>query len=162
MRLNAAQVRHVHSLAVEGRLTPDLVLADARSAASPLHSLFDWDMERAAAREWVRTARLIIGAVRIETIVNHFEVELPAYLRDRDVPTRHQGYVSVARLQTDPIAAAQTMEYEIARAKAGILRARAVALALGLESAVDDLLEHLGRVQAAVPMTDRADGAAAQ
>jgi hypothetical protein len=161
MRLNAAQVHHVHGLAHDGRLTPDDVLADAQSAASPLHALFDWDLERSAQRDWLRTARLIIGAVKTETIVTHFEVEVPAYLRDRNQPARHQGYVSVTRLQQDPIAAAETMEYEIGRAKAGILRVRAVALALGLESAVDDLLAHLARVQASVPMPDARGSASA-
>ena len=47
----------------KGRLTPDIVVADAKRPRSPLHNLFEWNAKRAAIQHWLERARYIIRSV---------------------------------------------------------------------------------------------------
>lgn len=47
------------------RLTPALVLQEARDPASPLNSLFEWDNDAAAERWRLHQARQLIRSVRV-------------------------------------------------------------------------------------------------
>ena len=47
----------------KGRLTPDIVVADATRPRSPLHGMFEWNVKRAAAQHWLERARYIIRSV---------------------------------------------------------------------------------------------------
>jgi len=49
-----------------GHLTPDLVLESAVSASSPLHSLFEWDNDKAGHSFRLWQARKLIRSVKIE------------------------------------------------------------------------------------------------
>lgn len=67
----------------DGRLTPDVVVEDARDKNSPLHPNFEWDDKRAATEHRRETARRLIGSLVV--------VEIAA--KPVEVPTR--AFVSV-------------------------------------------------------------------
>lgn len=48
-----------------GTVTPELVVRDARSAASPLHSFFEWDNARAAGQFRITQARYLIRSIEL-------------------------------------------------------------------------------------------------
>lgn len=60
LRALLQEIYHRHN-----RLTPDLVLQEARDPAHPLHSRFEWDDEVAGERYRRNQARELIRAVRI-------------------------------------------------------------------------------------------------
>jgi hypothetical protein len=49
----------------DGTCHPTAFVAAARPTDSPVHGLFDWDVERAAERHWEDVARHVIRSVRI-------------------------------------------------------------------------------------------------
>jgi hypothetical protein len=53
----------LEEIAVEGEITPELVLEDAKDSASPLHDYFEWD-DSTAAFEWrLQQARVLIRSI---------------------------------------------------------------------------------------------------
>jgi hypothetical protein len=120
-----------------GRITPDIVIADAKQENSPLHSQFNWDVNQAAMQAWRETARRIIRGVRI--LVTYETVSfspkgkiLPEFVRSPDVGGNQQGYARAADLRNDRDRAISALMMEIDRADAAINRARGVAEVLGL------------------------------
>lgn len=126
----------------EGRITPDDVIADARKKASPLHSLFEWDKEKAALEHWRETARTIIRSVRVVIHTERTVVRAIGYVRDPEAG-QHQGYVAVATLRTNREKAAEAVAYETKRAEAAMLRAREVAESLDLAPFIDEAIERI-------------------
>lgn len=131
-----------------GRIEPDQVIAEARKRNSPLHSYFDWDVERAAWENWRNVARDLIRSVHIERVVHEKTVRSVAYIRDPSKHSSEQGYVSVEILRDDKINARHALETEFDRAEAALRRALEVAKALELERDVEGLLRRIGLVRA--------------
>lgn len=132
----------------DGRLTPAVVVEDAKSESSPLHGLFEWDADKAAYHHWLHTARIIIKSVRyipVEETVT--VVRAPQYVRDPDAPPKSQGYISVAELRNDPVTARASMRLEFGRVESALERARSVAVAIGLENEIEQLIAHVVRVR---------------
>ena len=127
----------------QGRLTPDLVVAAARDKTSPLHAHFTWDIRKAAKERWLDQARALIKLVRVEITTTEHSYHIPKYIRDPEMPSDKQGYVSFERLQTDDELARQAVINEFARAGAALKRAQDIAHALAIKPAIDDLLERL-------------------
>jgi len=122
----------------DGRLTPDDVLKDAKSVKSPLHDQFEWD-DSDAARQWrLGQARTLIRSVKIEIETTSRIVSTVCYIRD---PTadKEQGYVQVAKLRDDESLAREALNTEMIRVSSVCERARSLALALGLESELQDI-----------------------
>lgn len=130
-----------------GRLTPSVVVEDARNGDSPLHDLFQWDVDNAAMRYWLHRAREIIHSVRVQVITEKFTVKAPFYVRDASLSHKEQGYVSVATLQKDPIGARASLREEFSRVESSLARARTIAVALGLEDDLEGLIAHVVRVK---------------
>jgi hypothetical protein len=140
-----------------GQLTPAIVVADAKDETSPLHALFDWDVTDAAEKWWLAQARQIIRSVKLVITTEEVTVKTPHYVRDPSVPPDAQGYISIARLQRDPVAAKQSLLLEFNRAQSALLRARSLAVVLGLEDEIDHLIERLTYARTQVqPPTDEA------
>lgn len=125
----------------QGRLTPDAVVSDAKDPNSPLHDEFDWDVEAAAHRHWIERARELITSVRVTVTTEHSTVSTVYYVRDPSAAQSEQGYVSLYRLRSDTDMAREAIADEFARAAAVLRRARALAVALRMEDAVDALLD---------------------
>lgn len=141
-----------------GRITPDLVVADAKNKNSPLHGEFEWDVRKAAQAHWIDQARALIASVTVIVRTTTVDVRSPAYVRDPNRSAGEQGYISVDNLRSDSDAARSALVSEFTRVGDLLRRARILARALEMEDqverlvrGVDELREHLQR-PAAGPM----------
>lgn len=127
----------------DGRITPEMVVADAKKKSSPLHGLFEWDESVAAHNHWIERARAIIRHVQVTVTTHHMRVQSVAYVRDPSVGNREQGYRQIERVAESPEDAESAMAYELGRAEAYMTRAVNIAKALGLE---DEAREALSKI----------------
>jgi hypothetical protein len=123
-----------------GRLTPQIVVDEAKKAKSPIHDEFDWNLERAAMQTWLERARDLIRSVRIDITTEVRDISSVKYIRDPGVESSEQGYVSIVKLRTQPQRAHDALVYEAARAVAVIERVRDLAVVFGLEDEAEKLL----------------------
>lgn len=102
------------------RLVPEVVVADATSPHSPLHSYFDWDQSEAAQKWRVHQARLLINRVRVEVITDDQPpVRVRGFIATEAVTGEYgQGYVSVDDIEhksKDAAAVLASIERDINR-----------------------------------------------
>lgn len=146
MTLTTDQIEAVRSLQDEdGRITPDVVVEEARRKSSPLHGLFEWDKAKAASIYWIAQAREIIGAVRIVVTNESSTVKAPLYVRDPEASG--QGYRSVMALRSNPEQARESLIYTLEVAAGHLRRALDLASPLGLSVDIDRLIEQVVGVQ---------------
>lgn len=126
-----------------GRLTPDLVLADAQDSGSVLHDLFEWDNSTAAHQYRLSQARSIITSVRVVITTENRQISTVYYVRDPEAGPDEQGYVSLDRLKTDKDLAQESIVLEFSRASSYLKRAKTHAAALGMAGEVDVLIDSL-------------------
>jgi hypothetical protein len=140
-----------------GRLTPAIVIADAKSPASPLHGHFTWDIKRAAWQCWVEQARELIRSVRVEVHTQTHTIMAPRYVHSQG--GKGPGYGEAAVLRTSRTIAREAFQYEIERAVGTLERAYEVAAALGLEAErqhLTPLIEDLKQMVAPASKTKKA------
>lgn len=133
-----------------GRLTPDLVVADAKRKDSPLHGEFTWDLRKAAKSYWIEQARRLIASVTVIVHTNHSEVRSVAYVRDPSCASGEQGYVSVIRLRTDQEASRLALIAEFSRVGDYLRRARMLAAALELGDEVERLIVGVAQLRSRI------------
>lgn len=131
-----------------GRITPDLVVADAQNPDSPLHRLFEWDTEKAAHQHWLKTARSIIRQVKIQVTVDSKQVNVVAYVRDPKQKPDEQGYVSLLQAASDEDERLGVIAYELGRAEAALQRVLSIGEALQAGDQVRAALAHVVSVKA--------------
>lgn len=134
----------------DGRVTPDMVVQDAKKKSSPLHSLFEWDVEKAAMSSWIERARVIIRSVRVEVRTTRTNITAVAYVRDPRCGNGEQGYTSLQKVAKSPADAAGVMAYELGRAEATLSRCFEISGVLGLESETRDALARVIAIRKAV------------
>lgn len=127
----------------DGRLTADAVIEDAKSPESPLHTEFEWDVDKAALEYWREQARRLIRSVRVTVTVEHHTMAVPRYVKSPEYPLREQAYADSQQIKPDREKSRQAIAYELERAEAAIKRARYVGIALELEEEVQSILESL-------------------
>jgi hypothetical protein len=130
-----------------GRLTPNLVLDEARDPESILHNLFEWDDGLAAHQHRLFQARQIITSVRVVITTEKRKISTVYYVRDPEAGPTEQGYVSIDKLKSSDDLARESMVMEFARAQSHLTRAKLHAEALGLDDDVDALLDSLTRIK---------------
>ena len=130
-------------LANAGVLTPEAVVQDAKSKASPLHSHFTWDVKKAAQKCWLEEARTLIRTVRVKVVMETIVIRAPYYVRDPTAKDGAQGYVSVKTLRTDADRGREALCNEFARVRDVLNRAKDLAAALGAAEDVDRLLDQV-------------------
>lgn len=81
--MNTEQIEHLRGLEKDGRLTPEAVVEDARDPGSPLHELFEWNVDKAAMKHWMDRARTLIRSVEVVIRNERLTVSTVAYVRDR-------------------------------------------------------------------------------
>lgn len=133
-----------------GELTPAIVVNDAKKKRSPLHNLFDWDVEKAAMAFWHDEARRLIRSVKIEFKVETMQVSTVSYTRNPNKPANEQGYVSLVDVKSDRDMASDVMATELQRAFSAIRRASAMAKYLDMEKDVELLLKKLDKLRAQI------------
>jgi hypothetical protein len=132
---------HLEKLARDGRLTPEQVLTDARKKTSPIHDAFEWDDSKAAEQFRLSQARHLIARVEVEFVRDHKTVTAPAWVRDPRSASAEQGYVRTAVLRDEKEIARAALLNETERAAAYLSRVRSLAVAIDLESEVDEIVE---------------------
>lgn len=147
MTLTKEQVERVRSLEDEnGGITADVVVRDAKNRKSPLHGLFEWNREKAAAAYWLDQARAIIGAVRVVVTNETTVVRSPVYVRDPTIGNE-QGYRSTTALRSDPEKAREALVMILRVAAGHVARALELAEPLGLSADVEGLIEEIVGLQ---------------
>ena len=124
-----------------GVLRPFDVVQDARQPDSPLHELFEWDVEEAAQEHWMHTARRIIASVKVNITTETIVLKAPAYVRDPRLQGKEQGYLETSKLRTEHEIAKEVLAGEVQNVISALRRARNVAAALDMESEIDRLME---------------------
>jgi hypothetical protein len=124
-----------------GRLTPDMVVKDAKRKDSPLHACFTWDVKAAAAAYWVQQARDLITSVRVVVKTETTSVSSVYYVRDPAARSDQQGYVSVQTLRTDVELAREALVGEFSRVADMLRRAREIAVVLDAQQDIETLLQ---------------------
>lgn len=126
-----------------GRLTPNLVLEEAKDPDSVLHPLFEWDDTLAARQHRILQARQIITSVRVVITTENKKISTVYYVRDPDAEPLEQGYVSIDRLRTDKDLARESIVMEFSRASSYLQRAKAHAQALNLNDEIEELIDNI-------------------
>lgn len=130
----------LQALAAGGRLTAEVVLADAKKKNSPLHGEFEWDDSVAGRRYRLDQARSMIASVKVYIERRTMVIAVPVYTRDPDAESKEQGYRSTATLKTDRERARDALISEAGRAAAYMGRVRALSVALDMEDEVDEII----------------------
>lgn len=110
----------------DGRLTPEMVVLDAKRPESPLHGEFQWDTAKAAEQHWLDTARALIRAVRIEVVTSEDRIAAPYFVRDPGAG-EDQGYLTTASLRNDPELCRASLRLEVGRVVGHLRRAEDLA-----------------------------------
>ena len=98
---NKAQIDRVLSLRREdGEFRTEDIIEDAKQPDSPLHTYFNWDLERAAYEHWKDQARQLISEVRV--IITHGATTVTTYRFQPSSPSvsagNQGGYVDVTKV----------------------------------------------------------------
>jgi hypothetical protein len=123
-----------------GVLRPSDVVADAKKTDSPLHEMFDWNLQTAAEKHWMDQARRIITSVKVIIQHDHSAISVVYYVRDPAAKVNEQGYVAIKSLTNDMDKAKEVAAREFSSAMSALHRAKAVAMALGISPDLDDVL----------------------
>lgn len=115
-------------------------MADAKSADSPLHLHFTWDLDEAAQAHWLDQARRLITSVMVTVHTQETTVKSVFYVRDPSAG-KQQGYVSVTSLRSDEDMAREALVNEFTRVADLLRRARSLAVALDAGNDVDSLIQ---------------------
>lgn len=127
------RIRELYEL--NGRVTPDMVIEDAKNPESPLNDQFNWNVEEVAMSAWRHTARKLINSVKVVVEVEEIVFKGKGrreFIADPGKDEDKQGYITRADLSTDRELALKAMRAEVERVEASLRRARNVAADLGL------------------------------
>lgn len=158
VKLSAEQLLALEALEQAGRLEAEHVVRAAQDPTSPLHSLFQWDIEVAAHEHWLMQARSVIRSVEYRITRKEVVVTVPRYVRDPVATPLRPGYVTMSEVEGDPVLAEATVKLEIGRALGYLRRAARIATGLGLFPELDGLVAALASLRDS-DVTDGADAA---
>lgn len=132
-----------------GALNIDQVIAAARDPNDPMHSEFTWDVNEAANERWRDQARAMIRNVKYEETVTRVELSnVPNYVHTT-TELGKDAYMPIDRVRSDQDRARQVINEELARCRAALDRARAVADVIGLRAQLEQAIEWIVNLQRA-------------
>lgn len=149
MSSQAIRQKAIAELEKDGRVTAAALVEAARDRKHPLHGDFDWNDKSAAHKQRIEKAREIIASVRVIVTTSTQRISSVSYMRDPSMAPGVQGYISVARLQTDAEMAYATLQQEANRIAASVERARQYAAVVDLEDEIEDILRSIARLRSA-------------
>jgi hypothetical protein len=131
-----------------GRITPKSVVIAARDPTNILHTEFDWDVSKAAQREWERTASQLIREVKFIVEYEDRKVLVPFYVSDpRD---DESSYIPTMKIAKTPVLSQQVLRDEIMRIKQAIHRAMGLAAAFNLVANFERLLHEAVEIETVI------------
>lgn len=133
-----------------GRLTPDVVVSEAKNPKHPLHDYFTWDDSEAAHLHRIHEARSLIRSVRVQFETEERIISTVAYVRDPEKEHNEQGYVSIVKLRTEEDNAREAVITEFSRVTAALTRAKSVAAVLNLSDEIKILIERVESVRSII------------
>ena len=146
-RMTERHKARLRELAENDRLTPEAVLADAKNPKSPLHDLYDWDVDKAAHAAWIaRTRQIIKSYIVTERIVKE-TITYSYFTRDPAKAPSEQGYVAVEALRENPALARAALIDECNRIAGAVTRARGIAAKLDMAAEFEDLLRRVVKLR---------------
>lgn len=149
-KITEAHVTHIISLERQGRVTPDTILDDAKRPESPLHNLYDWNVEKAAQAHWLERTREIIRLIRVVVTTETITVRPPRYIKDPGIPANEQGYVALHTLRVDPTLARRALITELERVTSSLIRAQRIAAGLELDDQIAGILAQVSGLRTIV------------
>lgn len=127
-----------------GKITPEALVAAARSEDSPLHSYFEWDNDVAAEKYRMMQARTLLRSCHYKVMINDRKLEVPYYVRDPEADSAEQGYVETARLRSQEDLAREVLIREFQRAGVQLRKSRVLAEFFQMSGDVDQMIDTLG------------------
>lgn len=149
----AAELRRLER---NGRLTPQRVVEAAKSKKSPLHEFFEWNDVVAAEAYRLDQARALIRTVGIRTETATRTATTVRYWRDPDMPANEQGYVTVDKMREDPKLALRAITLALNRVAILLQPVQELAVVLGFEPQIDELLANVASLRRLVGGSDHA------
>ena len=77
------------------KITPDLVLKEAKNQKHPLHSYFDWDDDEAAIKWRRHQARMLLDSITQVVIIQGKETKQRSFFNVKERGTQESVYVTV-------------------------------------------------------------------
>ena len=125
-----------------GNIEPDALTAAAQGNNSPIHGLYEWRDEVAAAAYRREVSKKLIRFVKLEVVINKVSVISPYYVVDPNRPKKSRRYIEITVAAKEREVARQVLFAEVDRITLAIQRALAVARVLGLHDELRALLRH--------------------
>jgi hypothetical protein len=142
-----------------GRIMPYIVVDAARDPTSPLHDEFEWDVAKAAERDWIRTACELIRSVKFIVEYEDRKIVAPFYVSD---PARDESaYIQTARIAKNGAMSERVLRDELARIVGAIHRAMNLAAAFNLKSSFERMLDEAMKIENSLGGDDDGDEARA-
>jgi hypothetical protein len=129
----------------QGRITPTAVWKAAQDPENVLHPKFQWDVDKAAERDWERTASELIRQVRLIVEYEERKIAVPFYVSDPRNDT--SAYVATSRVARSAVLSERVLRDELDRITAAIHRAMNLAAAFGLVSSFERMLEQATEIE---------------
>jgi hypothetical protein len=147
--ISAEKAAFIRTLADEsGHIEPSEVVAAARNPRSPLHDEFEWEVGKAAQQSWLDHARRLIRLVKIEVTIENRVYRSVAYVSDPERDSKSRRYIDVTVAGARRATARAIITAEMERITAAIRRARELAMVLGLDQMLDELLADVDQIRA--------------
>lgn len=84
---------------INGYLSPQMIVNEARAESSPLHDAFDWNDDTAAEKYRLMQARMLMTQVRVQISGRDYGAFTSVTIQVKNTPTR--GYISTERVISD-------------------------------------------------------------
>jgi hypothetical protein len=125
-------------------LLPQHVVVDAKDPSSPLHELFDWDVQSAAEKHWEATARQIIICVRTEIVKSDRPLSVRAYTHPA---TKEPGYHHISEVAANKDLAMNTLLSHFKRAADVLRSCYELAVSFDMEDEVQELIDQVTKTK---------------
>lgn len=143
MTLSKKQTTHLRTLEKKGRITPIRVVEDAKRKDSPLHSIFTWDLRKAAEAHWLDKAAEVIRTYKVIVRVGALQLAYPVYIRDPTLSASERGSIRLDTLKSHKTMAKKALAQECRNLAGSLRRAHGIAIVLGLEGLFQHMLDQI-------------------
>ena len=128
-----------------GDLVVDDIIEEAKSPKSPLHDVFEWDLEKAAYSEWQSTARRLIREYKFIVVTEEVVRYAPEWVSKSDAKT--PTYTRTSIVARDRARSLDTLQDEIARIISACDRSLALADHFKLRARFEERLKTAAEIR---------------